>query len=264
MVITKLALALFGLLYLVPLSISVLLYQHTGIGADWWSADRSSIGHLPPARDNPAALVRVFAAPTVRWRGILAVHCWIVLKPEGASTYTRYDYTAWGEPIRVNGFPPDGRWFGRHPELVFAADGETAAAMIPRMQAVIGSYTWRNRGDYRAWPGPNSNTFVAAVLDAVPEAAMVLPPTAIGKDYPYDGRWLRLTSSGTGIRLSLGGYAGLTLGWVDGIEVNILGGIAGIDLRRPALKLPGLGRLGVPSVPPSTVKLHIGGDRSSL
>ena len=128
-------------------------------------------------------MVRVFAAPTVRWRGILAVHCWIVLKPEGASTYTRYDYTAWGEPIRVNGFAPDGRWFGRHPELVFAADGETAAAMIPRMQAVIDSYTWRNRGDYRAWPGPNSNTFVAAVLDAVPEAAVVLPPTAIGKDY---------------------------------------------------------------------------------
>ena len=49
MVITKLALALFGLLYLVPLGISVLLYQHTGIGADWWSADRSSIGRLPPA-----------------------------------------------------------------------------------------------------------------------------------------------------------------------------------------------------------------------
>src|SRR3954447_6153069 len=204
MVITKLALALFGLLYLVPLGISVLLYQHTGIGADWWSADRSSIGHLPPARDNPAALVRVFAAPTVRWRGILAVHCWIVLKPEGGSTYARYDYTAWGEPIRLNGFEPDGRWFGRMPQVVFAAEGPAAAALMPRLQAAIAGYAFRNTGDYRARPGPNSNTFVAAVLDAVPEIRVALPPNAIGKDYPYDGRWLRPALSGTGLRLTLG------------------------------------------------------------
>lgn len=245
----KIALSLFALLYLSPLAISVLLYQRTGIGADWWSADRSSIGLLPTAGQHPAAVVRVFAAPTVRWRGIFAVHCWIVLKPEGADSYSRYDYTAWGEPIRVNGFEPDGRWFGRLPELVFAADGEAAAAMIPSMQAAVENFGWRDHGDYHAWPGPNSNTFVAAVLDAVPEAAVALPPNAIGKDYPYDGRWFRRTASGTGMRLSLGGYAGLTMGWVEGVEVNILGAVAGFDFRRPALKLPGLGRLGMPSMP---------------
>ena len=156
MFVLKLALSLFALLFLLPLGIATLLYQRTGIGADWWSADRSSIGHLPPATQAPEAVVRVFAAPTVRWRGIFAVHCWIVLKPAGAAAYTRYDYTAWGDPIRVNGFAPDGRWFGRHPELVFAADGAAAAGMIPRMQAAIEGYTWRNRGDYRAWPGPIS------------------------------------------------------------------------------------------------------------
>ena len=83
-----------------------------------------------------------------------------------------------------------------------------------------------------------------------------LPPTAIGKDYPYDGRWLRPTPSGTGFRLTLGGYAGLTFGWVEGFEVNILGAVAGFDLRRPAVKLPGLGRLGTkgpdgPATPPA-------------
>ena len=30
------------------------------------------------------------------------------------------------------------------------------------------------------------------------------------------------------------------------MELNVLGAVAGIDLRRPALKLPGLGRLGLP------------------
>ncbi|NKC29369.1 DUF3750 domain-containing protein [Falsiroseomonas selenitidurans] len=245
MPILKAALALFALFYLLPLGLSAGLYQRDGIGAGWRQADRGSTGLLPDAAGHPAAVVRVFAAPTVRWRGIFAVHCWVVLKPEGATAYTRYDYTAWGDPVRVNGFVADGRWFGRVPEVVFAADGTAAEAMIPRMQAAIRGYAWRNRGDYRVWPGPNSNTFVAAVLDAVPEAQVALPPNAIGRDYPHDGRWLRATPSGTGLRLSLGGYAGVTLGWVEGVEVNILGAVAGLDLRRPALKLPGLGRIGL-------------------
>lgn len=238
-------LLVFALLWLLPLGIAAVQHLRAGIGPDFWRADRSSAGLLPAAADHPAAVVRVFAAPTVRWRGIFAVHAWIVVKPDGAPAYTRYDYTAWGEPIRVNGFEPDGRWFGRVPEVVFAADGAAAAALIPRLEAAIAAYPWRSRGDYRVWPGPNSNTFVAALLDAVPEAGAVLPPTAIGKDYPHDGRWLRPTASRTGLRLSLGGYLALTVAWVEGIELSLAGAVAGIDLRRPALKLPGLGRIGV-------------------
>ena len=45
-------------------------------------------------------------------------------------------------------------------------------------------------GEYTAWPGPNSNTFVATVLAAVPETGVTLPATAIGKDFPVDGRWI--------------------------------------------------------------------------
>ncbi|MBV8914941.1 MAG: DUF3750 domain-containing protein [Acetobacteraceae bacterium] len=243
----KIVLLLFALFYVAPLGISALAYGLTGVGADWWTADRSSAGLLPPASSHPEAVVRVFSAPTVRWRGIFAVHCWIVLKSEGAPSYSRYDYTAWGEPIRLNGFEADGRWFGRVPEVVFAADGDAASGLIARLQARIDGYAFRNRGDYRAWPGPNSNTFVAAVLDAIPEAKVALPPNAIGKDYPYDGRWLRPTPSKTGLVLTFGGYAGLTVGWVEGLEISILGAVAGVDIRRPAMKLPGLGRLGLPS-----------------
>jgi hypothetical protein len=246
MLVLKLVLFLFALLYIAPIAVSAALYWRAGIGDSWRTADRSSAGLLPPATSHPQAVVRVFAAPTVRWRGIVAVHCWIVLKPEGASAYSRYDYTAWGEPIRLNGFEADGHWFGRAPEVVFAADGSAASALIPRLQARIDGYAFRHRGDYRAWPGPNSNTFVAAVLDAVPEANVALPPNAIGKDYPYDGRWLRATPSRTGFTLTLGGYAGLTIGWVEWLEINILGAVAGLDVRRPAIKLPGLGRLGPP------------------
>jgi hypothetical protein len=58
-----------------------------------------------------------------------------------------------------------------------------------------------------------------------------------------------LTDSGTGIEASRWGLLGVKVGWVEGIEVNILGLVAGLDLRRPALKVPGFGRLGLPAGP---------------
>lgn len=88
-----------------------------------------------------------------------------------------------------------------------------------------------------------------AALDSVPELGAVLPPTAIGKDYPYTGQWVGTTPSGTGLYLSLAGYLGMTLGWVEGFEINFLGAVIGFDVRRPALKLPALGRFGVASGP---------------
>jgi hypothetical protein len=38
--------------------------------------------------------------------------------------------------------------------------------------------------------------------------------------------------------------AGVTLAVAEGLELNLLGLVVGIDFARPALKLPGLGRLG--------------------
>jgi hypothetical protein len=235
----------FLLVYLAPLAASAGLYALRGGNANWQSADRTSTGLLPAASGYEPAVVRVFSARTVSWRGIVATHAWVVVKDRGARAYQRFDYTAWGQPIWVDRFVPDGRWFGSVPDVVFAADGAEAEAMIPRIRETIRGYRYAAVGDYRLWPGPNSNTFVAAVMASVPEMRASLPATAIGKDFPYDGRWAGLTPSGTGVRLNLGGYLGVTLGWVEGVELNILGAVAGLDIRRPALKLPGLGRLGV-------------------
>jgi hypothetical protein len=236
----------FLMLIFVPIGVSAAGYWLGDRQDNWQTADRSSAGLLPTASDHPDALIRVYAARTVRWRGIFAVHTWIVFKEHGASHYVRYDYTAWGAPIRTNGFAPDGRWFGAVPETIVAVDGDNANRLIPRIQHVIETFRFRSYGDYRPWPGPNSNTFVQAVLDAVPELKTVLPPTAIGKDYPYEGEWLGITPSRTGVYASLGGYLGLTVGWVEGIELNFLGAVLGVDIRRPALKFPGVGRLGLP------------------
>jgi hypothetical protein len=241
----KKPLVIFLLLVFAPIAASAARYFWLGDSrGNWQTADRSSAGLLPPANAHPDALIRVFAARTVRWRSIFAVHTWIVVKEKDAASYSRYDYTAWGEPLRTNGFAPDGRWFGAMPETVVAVDGDRAEALIPKIRDVIENYKFRAYGDYSAWPGPNSNTFTQAALDAVPELRAVLPPTAIGKDFPYTGRWAGLTSSRTGVYVSLDGYLGLTAGWVEGFELNFFGAVLGFDLRRPALKLPGLGRFG--------------------
>jgi hypothetical protein len=47
--------------------------------------------------------------------------------------------------------------------------GAEATALIPKIEQTVRDYQFANAGDYRIWPGPNSNTFVATVLRAVPE-----------------------------------------------------------------------------------------------
>lgn len=233
-------------LYVLPVAVSAVLYFYKGRDVDWRSADSSSARLLPVAREIGGAAVYVLAARTVSWRGILATHSWIVIKEPGEAAYQRFDYTAWGRPIWKDRFAPDARWFGNAPEIIVAVEGVEAARMVPLIRAAISDYRYPRPGDYRIWPGPNSNTFVAAIMQEMRMKGS-LPATAIGKDFPYDGRWVGWTPSHTGIRLNLGGYAGIALGWYEGLEVNLLGAVAGVDLRRPALKVPGLGRLGWPA-----------------
>lgn len=40
------------------------------------------------------------------------------------------------------------------------------------------------------------------------------------------------------------GVLGVKIGWVEGLELNVFGLVAGLDLRRPGVKLPGFGRVG--------------------
>ena len=86
------------------------------------------------------------------------------------------------------------------------------------------------------------------ILRAVPQMQATMPPNAIGRDFrsrPYAG-W---TDSGTGLEANLYGLLGVKAGWVEGLEINFLGLVAGLDIRDPALKLPAFGRIGLPSSP---------------
>lgn len=234
--------ALLGLLVL-PLFASCATLQRD---PNWWQARRDPSGQAPDPATTPEAVLQVYAARAVGWKGVLGVHTWIVVKLTGAPAYTRYEVMGWGvgrgfPAVRVNRTGPDNYWFGARPELLLDRRGEGTDALIVKIEAAVAAYPYRDA--YRTWPGPNSNTFTAYVARAVPELGLELPPTAVGKDYLPDGP-VAWAPSGTGVQLSLLGLLGVLVGWEEGLEVNLLGLTFGLDLNRPALKLPGLGRVG--------------------
>jgi hypothetical protein len=231
-------------LFLLPLAARAAIFAFEDRPHSWRDADWSSIGSLPPAERHPEARVLILSGRTGGWKGVVAVHSWIVIKRENGRDWSRYDVVGWGNPVRINGWAPDGRWYGDRPVVIADLKGAAAEKLIPRIEAAITAYRFHNAGDYRIWPGPNSNTFVATVLRATPELGAILPANAIGRDFrpqAYFGR----TDSGTGVEANLWGLLGLKLGWVEGVELNFLGLVVGLDLQNPALKLPGIGRLGV-------------------
>jgi hypothetical protein len=115
-------------------------------------------------------------------------------------------------------------------------------ALIENVRRAAQHYPHQN--EYRLWPGPNSNTFTAYIGRSVPALKLDLPPTAIGKDYIAGGGLAGLTPSGSGYQVSIYGVLGLLIGFREGVEVNLLGLTFGLDPFGPALKLPGLGRVG--------------------
>ena len=217
----------------------------TPTAADWRTASRESVGLAPDPRVTPEAVVQVYAARALSWRGYFAVHPWIAVKRSGARAFTVYEVNGWrlgrmGSAVSASDRPPDGRWFGNAPALLAQRRGAGVDALIDRIEAAVASYPWKAR--YRVWPGPNSNTFIAHVLRAAPQLRADLPPTAIGKDYLGVLPMAKLPS-GTGVQLNVLGLAGIAVGWEEGIEVNLLGLTFGIDPRRLAIKLPLIGRI---------------------
>ena len=75
-----------------------------------------------------------------------------------------------------------------------------------------------------------------------------MPANAIGKDYLPLSSPIARAPSGTGVQISWLGVLGAILAVEEGVEINILGLSAGVDFLRPALRLPGLGRVGVANI----------------
>ena len=213
---------------------------------DWRSASWESVGLAPDPATTREAVVQIYAARTIGWRGMFGVHTWVAVKPAAAKEYTVYEVIGWrlrggGSPVVIRTRTPDARWFGSSPEVIAEKRGAEADALVARIDQLARAYPWAQ--EYSLWPGPNSNTFTAWIVRGVPELKADLPPTAIGKDYTGD-RLIATAPSGAGFQLSVFGLLGLTASGVEGLELNFLGLTFGINPFDPALKLPMVGRLG--------------------
>ncbi len=238
-------LLLLAVLFIGPLWMTAC--SEVNLAADWRTANRDSAGLAPRPEETPEAVVQVYAARAFRWRGVLAVHTWIATKPAAARVYTTYEVIGWrafrgGSPINIQTGDPDRHWFGARPEVLAELRGAAAARAIPAIEAAVASYPYKY--EYRTWPGPNSNTFTAHIARNVPELALDLPPTAIGKDFIPGGAPIAWAPSGTGIQISLFGLLGVIVAAEEGLEFNVLGLSFGVDPKALALRLPGVGMLG--------------------
>jgi hypothetical protein len=236
------------LFLLLPLLVSACVFGRND-GVPWYEARRDSSGLAPDPATTREAVIQVYAARAVAWRGIFAVHTWIVVKPTDAPRFTRYEVIGFGvgtgtPAIRVDRTGPDNYWFGAEPELILDRRGADLDPLIDKIRAAVASYPYPH--DYRAWPGPNSNSFTAYVARQVPELGLDLPSNAVGKDYLAGGALFAAAPSGTGYQLSVFGIAGLLLAKAEGIEINLLGLNLGLDFAKPGIKLPGIGRIGLP------------------
>ena len=202
------------------------------MGKAWWEASRDSAGLAPDPEVVHEAVVQVYAARAFSWRGAFGVHTWISVKSTGDAVVIERDI-------------PDRHWYDAVPEILADIRGSGVDLVIDKIDTAARSYPHGDR--YTIWPGPNSNTFVAWIARRVPDLKLDLPPTAIGKDWLGPDGPVARAPSGTGYQVSLFGLAGVLVGTEEGFEVNLAGLNFGLDPLGLAVRLPGIGRLGLGS-----------------
>jgi len=165
----------------------MLLLVLTGCSArDWRTASRESAGIAPHPGVTREAVLQVYGAQAWGWRGWFAIHTWIAAKPTDAAAYKVYEVIGWrqsqGLPVvRIELDLPDRYWFGERPRLLKEFRGRGVDALIEAVDRAARSYPWPY--SYKAFPGPNSNTFTAWIAARVPELQLELPFAAIGSGY---------------------------------------------------------------------------------
>ena len=217
------------------------------LGSDWRTASREPANIAPDPSTTTEAVIHVYAARTFSWRGAFGVHTWISVKPTNAKTYTIYEVIGWRgysghSVLTIHNGIPDRYWFGRRPELLAELRDEGVDDIIRRIDVAARRYPYQH--GYKIYPGPNSNTFTAWVARRVPELRLDLPPTAIGKDY-LGNRLVSEVPSGTGYQFNIKGLFGFLAAIEEGFEVNLAGLTFGVDPLDLAIKLPGIGRVGL-------------------
>jgi Protein of unknown function (DUF3750) len=174
----------------------------------------------------------------------VAVHYWFVVWDPAARQWHRWEVwqtkDAGGQSlghVHRDLRHPDAGVGGGAYHLAAEWGGSAAQAIWSVLQK---AQAYPHRDHYRAWPGPNSNTFVAWVLR---EAGLhyALDPRAIGKDY-CGMQGLRRSSRSAGVQVETP-LLGISLSRQDGMEMHLLGLTCGLRWSPLAIDTP-FGRLG--------------------
>lgn len=213
---------------------------------NWRTASRESAGIAPSPSELKESIVQIYTARAFSWRGNFTIHPWVAWKGKDEEDFTVAQVIGWrlnsdNSVVSVARDIPDRRWFDNMPEVIFEARGDKADRIITRFKELIEDYPYKDV--YRVYPGPNSNTFVAYLIQNTEDIKITLPPHAVGKDWPVDS-FVGLTPSGTGVQANAYGMLGFAIGLEEGIEINLFALNFGIDFYPPALKLPLIGRVG--------------------
>jgi len=116
-------------------------------GSDWRTASREPVGLAPDPAATPEAVVQVYAARTVSWRGYFGVHTWIAVKPSHADHFTIHEVIGYrlrreGTVVVSRVRAPDARWFGAYPELLRDVRGPGVDALITRIESAVKRYPY--------------------------------------------------------------------------------------------------------------------------
>ena len=140
----------------------------------------------PDPATYPEAVIQVYGADVWGFRGNFAIHTWVAVKDRDESDYTIYQVIGWrqrrGRPVlSISEGNPARPWFGSPPILLHERRGPRAEPLVERVRNAVAGYPFAN--DYRMWPGPNSNSFIAWIGLEVPELELNLPAKAIGQSW---------------------------------------------------------------------------------
>lgn len=166
--------------------LAALILTNCSPGKDWRTASRETAGIAPDPSITNEAVLQVYGADAWGWRGWFAIHTWIAAKRSGEDFYTVYDVIGWrgyrGLPVmKIYQDVPDRLWFGEKPRVLMDHRGEGVDELIDAVNKAALAYPWKTT--YKAFPGPNSNTFTAWIAKQVPELELNLPFSAIGSGY---------------------------------------------------------------------------------
>jgi hypothetical protein len=212
-----------------------------GEAYSWWRPTAWTATAMP---DEPVVQLRCSTVPDPL--RLLVVHYWFAVFDPETERWHRWEVwqqanaggTSWGH-VHKDLMNADANTGGGPMQVRAEWHGPEARALA---QAVARSPEYPDRGRYLAWPGPNSNTYVAWVLRRAGVAAD-LEPRGIGKDY-LGLAGIAISTTGTGVQAE-SSLLGLKVGLRDGMELHFLYFTFGLDAWRPAVKTP-FGRLGMP------------------